>query len=184
MFWGLKKTSMTKTDILWYDLHVYTCCCSCIVRISSLLLYWRCFACIMTYPLCMPHDLATANRHDHAWTENWPPNIWVLHTALSPMRPRYQHWQGDQGDHFYGTQGTWINCSTWFPLLNVGFMAILRRTDCFILIWTCIAVLAVTRHCHFQNCPGSKMKPTKNKSVVLFLLPWTCAWNDVCWAAW
>ena len=142
------------------------------------------FACIMTYPLCMPHDLATANRHDHAWTENWPPNIWVLHTALSPMRPRYQHWQGDQGDHFYGTQGTWINCSTWFPLLNVGFMAILRRTDCFILIWTCIAVLAVTRHCHFQNCPGSKMKPTKNKNVVLFLLPWTCAWNDVCWAAW
>ena len=46
-------------------------------------------------------------------------------------------------------------------------MAILRRTDCFILIWTCIAVLAVSRHCHFQNCPGSKMKPTKNKSVVL-----------------
>ena len=47
-------------------------------------------------------------------------------------------------------------------------MAILRRTDCFILIWTCIAVLAVSRHCHFQNCPGSKMKPTKNRNVVLF----------------
>ena len=47
-------------------------------------------------------------------------------------------------------------------------MAILRRTDCFILIWTCIAVLAVSRHSHFQNCPGSKMKPTKNRNVVLF----------------
>ena len=164
MFWGLKKTSMTKTDILWYDLYEYTCCCSCNVRISCLLLYWRWFACIMTYPLCMPHDLATANRHDHAWTENWPPNIWVLHTALSPMRPRYQHWTRWSRDHLYGTQGTWINCSTCFPLLNVGFMAILRRTDCFILIWTCIAVLAVPHHWHFQNCPGSKMKPTKNKA--------------------
>ena len=36
----------------------------------------------------------------------------------------------------------------------------------------------------FSNCPGSKMKPTKNKDVVLFLLPWTCTRNDVCWAAW
>ena len=26
---------------------------------------------IMNYPLCMSHDLATVNRHDHAWTETW-----------------------------------------------------------------------------------------------------------------
>ena len=126
------------------------------------------FACIMTYPLCMPHDLATANRHDHAWTENWAPNIWMLCTTLSPMRPWYAHRQGDRRDHLYGTEGTWINCPTCFPLLNVGFMTILRRTDCFILIWTCNAVLAVSRDCHFSKLSPIQNKTHKNKNVVLF----------------
>ena len=43
------------------------------------------------------------------------------------------------------------NSPTCCALLNVGFMAILRRTDCFILIWTCNAVLAVSRNCHFSK---------------------------------
>ena len=119
----------------------------------------------------MPHDLATANRHDHAWTENWAPNIWMLCTTLSPMRPWYAHRRSDRRDHLYGTEGTWINCPTCFPLLNVGFMAILRRTDCFILIWTCIAVLAVSRHCHFQNCPSFKTKPEQKQERSFVLLP-------------
>ena len=116
----------------------------------------------------MPHDLATANRHDHAWTENWAPNIWMLCTALSPMRPWYEHRQGDQRNHLYGTEGTWINCPTCFPLLNVGFMTILRRTDCFILIWTCNAVLAVSRDCHFSKLSPIQNKTHKNKNVVCF----------------
>ena len=183
MFCSLKKHSMTKTDILCYDLHVYTCYCSCNVHISSLLLWWWCFACIMTYPLCMPHDLATANRHDHAWTENWAPNIWMLCTALSPMRPWYEHRQGNRRNHLYGTEGTWINCPTCFPLLNVGFMAILRRTDCFILIWTCNAALAVSRHCHFSKLSRLKIE-TDNKQERSFVLLHVVLENDVCWAAW
>ena len=116
----------------------------------------------------MPHDLATANRHDHAWTENWAPNIWMLCTTLSPMRLWYTHRQGDRRDHLYGTEGTWINCPTCFTLLNVGFMTILRRTDCFILIWTCNAVLAVSRDCHFSKLSPIQNKTHKNKNVVLF----------------
>ena len=119
----------------------------------------------------MPHDLATANRHDHAWTENWAPNIWMLCTTLSPMRPWYAHRQGDRRDHLYGTEGTWINCPTCFPLLNVGFMTILRRTDCFILIWTCRAVLTEHRNCHFQNCPSFKTKPAQKQERSFVLLP-------------
>ena len=141
------------------------------------------FACIMTYPLCMPHDLATANRHDHAWTENWAPNIWMLCTALSPMRPRYQHRQGDRRNHLYGTEGTWINCPTCFPLLNVGFMTILRRTDCFILIWTCIAVLADHRQLSFSKLSRLQNK-THKKQERSFVLLHVVLENDVCWAAW
>ena len=161
MFWGLKNPSITETDILWCDLREYVCWFWHNARVLSPLVLWPSLTPIMDYPLCMPHDLATANRHDHAWTENWAPNIWMLCTTLSPMRPWYAHRRGDRRDHLYGTEGTWINYPTCFPLLNVGFMTILRRTDCFILIWTCNAVLAVSRYCHFQNCPGSKMKPTK-----------------------
>ena len=75
MFWGLKNYSITETDILWYDLHEYICYYSCDLYISSPLLTWRCLPCIMNYPLCMTHDLATANHHDHAWTEKWAQKI-------------------------------------------------------------------------------------------------------------
>ena len=100
----------------------------------------------------MPHDLATANRHDHAWTENWAPNIWMLCTTLSPMRPwlcALTRWSEGPS---YGTEGTWINCPTCFPLLNVASMTILKKTDCFVLIWACIAVLADHRQLSFSNC--------------------------------
>ena len=119
----------------------------------------------------MPHDLATANRHDHAWTENWAPNIWMLCTGLSPMRPWYEHRQGDRRNHLYAAEGKWINCPTCFPLLNVGFMTILRRTDCFILIWTCNAVLAVSRDCHFSKLSPIQNKTHKKQERSLFLLP-------------
>ena len=116
----------------------------------------------------MPHDLATANRHDHAWTENWAPNIWMLCTTLSPMRPRNAQRQSDQEDHLYGTKGTWINCPTCFPLLNVGFMTSLRRTDCFILIWMCNAALAVSRHCHFSKLSRLQIETDKKRERSLF----------------
>ena len=47
-------------------------------------------------------------------------------------------------------------------------MAILRRTDCFIAVWACSAVLSEPRNCHFQIIPASKQNPNKNKNVVLF----------------
>ena len=52
-------------------------------------------------------------------------------------------------------------------LLDVGFMTILRRTDCFILIWACSAVLTEPHNCHFQIVPASKQNPNKNRNVVL-----------------
>ena len=116
----------------------------------------------------MPHDLATANRHDHAWTENWAPNIWMLCMTLSPMRPRNAQRQSDRKDQLYETKGAWKNSPTCYALLNGGFMAILRRTDCFILIWTCNAVLAVSRNCHFSKLSRLQNKTDKNKNVVLF----------------
>ena len=112
----------------------------------------------------MPHGLAAAYRHDHAWTENLTQNICMLCTPLSPMRAWYVRRQGHRRHRFYGTEGKWINCLTCFPLLNVGFLTILKRTDCFVLIWACIAVLAVHHNCHFQNClPLQKRNPQKRK---------------------
>ena len=126
----------------------------------------------------MPHDLATANRHDHAWTENWAPNIWMLCTTLSPMQPRNAQRQSDQEDHLYGTKGTWINCPTCFPLLNVGFMTSLRRTDCFILIWMCNAALAVSRHCHFSKLSRLQIETDKKRERSLVFA--TCCARNRC----
>ena len=39
--------------------------------VSSPLLPWPCSAIYFDYMLCLAHDLTTANRHDHAWTETW-----------------------------------------------------------------------------------------------------------------
>ena len=78
-------------------------------------------------PLCMPHDLATANRHDHTWTENWAKNICTLCKPLSLVWPGYAHRKGGRRSHFCGTEGKWINCPTYSALLDVCFMIVLRR---------------------------------------------------------
>ena len=56
-----------------------------------------------------------------------------------------------QRGRLYRMYGTCKNYPPQHALLNVGFMTILRRTDCFILIWTCSAVLPDHRNCHFQK---------------------------------
>ena len=142
---------MTETDILWYDLCDYVCWFWCNAHIFSPSLLWASLTSIMNYPLCMTHNLATVNRYDHAWTDKWAKNISTLSRQMSLMRPWYAHRQGDRRGHLYGTEGTWINYPTCFPLLNVGFMTILRRTDCFILIWTCSAVLTDHRQLSFSK---------------------------------
>ena len=62
-------------------------------------------------------------------------------------------------------------CKNYPPeqaLLHVGFMTIFRRTDCFVLIWACIAVLADHRQLSFSNCLLLQNETHKNKNVVLF----------------
>ena len=36
----------------------------------------------------------------------------------------------------------------------------------------------------FSKLSRLKNETDKKQGVVFALLPWTCAWNDVCWAAW
>ena len=89
------------------------------------------------------------------------------------MRPRNAQRQSDRKDQLYETKGAWKNSPTCYALLNGGFMAILRRTDCFILIWTCNAVLAVSHHCHFSKLPPiQKQNPQKQERS--FVLPPCC----------
>ena len=47
-------------------------------------------------------------------------------------------------------------------------MAILRRTDCFILIWTCGAVLTDHLQLSFSKLPRLQNETHKNTNVVLF----------------
>ena len=141
MFRGLKNPSITETDILWCDLREYMYCCSCDLYISSPLLTWWWLLCIMNYPLCMTHDLATANHHDHAWTENWAHDICKLSMPISTVRLLSNPREHRQRGRLYRMPGTCKNYPPQHALLNVGFMTILRRTDIFILIWACTAVL-------------------------------------------
>ena len=66
-----------------------------------------------------------------------------------------------QRGRLYRMHGTYKNYPPWHALLNVGFMTILRRTDCFILMLACSAVLTEPRNCHFQIVPASKQNPNK-----------------------
>ena len=96
-----------------------------------------------------------------------------------PRKLWYAHSRHGWCDHLYGTKGTWKNYSTCFALLDVGFMTILRRTDCFILIWACIAVLADHCNCQFQNCPSSQTKLLRSLAFAAMLffetMPlWSC----------
>ena len=137
----------------------------------SPLVLWPCLPCIMNYQLCMTHDSATVNHHDCAWTEKWAHNIRKSSMPMSLVRlhsdPRERGWM----DRLYRMYGTYKNYPPWHALLNVGFMTILRRTDCFILIWTCRAVLTEHRNCHFQNCPSFKTKPAQKQERSFVLLP-------------
>ena len=127
VIWDLKIHSITETDILWYDVREYVRWFWCNARIFSLSVRWLSLTSIVNYPLCMTHDLATANRHDHAWTENWARNICTLRKPLSLMRPWYAHRQGDRRGNLCGTKGTWTNYLTCSVVQNVGFMIVLRR---------------------------------------------------------
>ena len=113
--WDLKNCSITETDILWYDLHEYVCYYSCDLCISSPLLPWLCLPCITNYPLCMTHDLATANHHDHAWTAKWAQNICTLSMPMSPMRLRYHNRQHGRRGYLYETKGTWKTIQLALP---------------------------------------------------------------------
>ena len=123
----------------------------------------------MNYPLCMTHDLATANHHDHAWTENWAHDICKLSMPISIVRLLSNPREHRQRSRLYNMYGTCKNYPPQHALLDVGFMTILRRTDYFILKWTCSAVLAVHRNCHFQIVPASKRNPHKQERSFILL---------------
>ena len=84
-----------------------------------------------------------------------------------------------QTGHLYRMYGTCKNYPPQHALLNVGFMTNLRRTYCFILIWTCIPVLTEHRNCHFQNCLSFKTKPAQ-KQEGSFVLYHVVPRNDAC----
>ena len=107
MFWDLKIHSITETDILWYDLREYVCWFWCNARMFSPSVPWHSLTSIMNYPLCMTHDLATANQHDHAWTAKWAQNICTLSMPMSLMQLRCEHRQHARRDHLYETKGKW-----------------------------------------------------------------------------
>ena len=144
---------------------------------------WPSLTSIMNYPLCMTHDLATANRHDHTWTETWAQNICTLRKPLSLMRPWYAHRQGGRRRHLYGTKDTWINYPASCALLDVGFIFILRRTDIFILIWACTAVLSNITTVIFSNYPSSQTKLLRSLAFAAMLCR-CCSRNGACEAVW
>ena len=102
------------------------------------------------YPLCMPHDLTTANRHDHTRTENWAQNICTSEHANIPMELRYEGRQHERRDCLHTTKVKCKIYQTCCALLDVGFVFILKRTDIFILIWACTAVLLNSTTVIFQ----------------------------------
>ena len=72
-FWGLKNYSMTKTDILWYDLYEYTCYYSCDLHTPSPLRSSR---------FCL--ELWTIHN---AWPMTQPLHIsMILHDLLSKLK--------------------------------------------------------------------------------------------------
>ena len=58
-------------------------------------------------------------------------------------------------------------------------MIILRRKDCFILIWTSSAVLTDPYNCHFSNYRSFRTKTEQNKNVV-FSCCHVVLRNDAC----
>ena len=107
LFWRLEKYSITETDILWYDLHEYICCYLSDLCIASPLVLWPSLTSIMKHQICMTHDLATAYRHDHAWTDEWTQNVSTLSRQMSLMRLRGERRQHGWTGHLYGMWGAW-----------------------------------------------------------------------------
>ena len=91
------------------------------------------------------------------------------------FNPREHHQRG----RLYMMHGTCKNYPPQHALLNVGFMTILRRTDCFILIWTCSAVLTDHRQLSFSKLSWLQNETHKNKNVVLSCYH-VVPENDVC----
>ena len=114
-------------------------------------------------PLCMPHDLTTANRHDHTRTKNWAQNICTLEHANIPMELRCEGRQHERRDCHYTTKVKWKFYQTCCALLDVGFVFILKKTDIFIPIWACTAVLPNSTTVIFQIIQAFK----QNYCVVL-----------------
>ena len=129
VFWELKIHSMTETDILWYDLCDYVCWFWCNARIFSPSVLWASLTSIMNYPLCMTHNLATVNRYDHAWTDNWAQNICKLSMLVFPMQLKSDGRQHDTRGRLYATKVKWKNYLACFPLLGMGLMIVLRRAS-------------------------------------------------------
>ena len=137
----MKIYCMSMTSILWYDLREYVCYCSCGCVYSLHCCPDPVLLCIMNYLLCMTHGLATAHLHDCAWTAIWAENICTSEHANVPMKLRCDGRRHGRRGCLYTTKVKWKIYPTSCTLLDVGFVFILRRTDIFILIWTCTAVL-------------------------------------------
>ena len=159
----------------------YFYCSACISPHSC---FWPCSPCIMNYQLCMTHGLTTVNRHDHAWNDKWAPNISKLSRQMSLMRLRGEPRQHGRTRPLYETKGAWKNSPTCYALLNVGFMAILRREHIYILIWACNPALPNSQTVIFQNLLKLQNETHTKRERSFILLPWTCARNDVCCTAW
>ena len=127
MFWDLKSYSIVETDILWYDLRDYICYFQCNACIFSSSVTWPSLTSIMNYPLCMTHNLATVNRYEHAWTDNWAQNICKLSMLVFPMQLRSDGRQHGTRGRLYATKVKWKNYLACFPLLGMGLMIVLRR---------------------------------------------------------
>ena len=111
----------------------------------------------------MPHDLTTANRHDHAWTENWAQNICTSEHANVPIKLWCDGRQHGRRGCLCTTKVKWKFYPTSCTLLDVGFVFILRSTDIFIIIWACTAVLPNITTAIFQIIQDLK----QNYCVVL-----------------
>ena len=122
--------------------------------VSSPLLLRPCFLCIMNYLLCMTHGLATAHLHDCAWTAIWAENICTSEHDNVPMELRCDGRQHGRRGGLYTTKVKWKIYQTSCTLLDVGFVFTLRRTDIFILIWACTAVLPNITTVIFQIIPA------------------------------
>ena len=156
MWWIFSKLICTRIHLLLTYLALVT-------DITGLTVFCHIF---WLHAMLDPWHSHAAHHHDYAWTAKWSQNICTLSMPMSLMRPRYDHCQHGWSGHLYGTNGTWKNYPTWFALLDVGFMIILRRTDYFIPIWACGAVSPKLTTVIFQIVAALEQNPKNYCSVV------------------